>query len=268
MKTASDVLDPRRDPMHPSKRALEEVAFAPTLATAELTAHLAECAACSAEVTALRAERAEFNRALPPRVFAAKLFERADAERTPPLTARLLAWLRPAVAVCAIGLGALTISRALTPAEDPAILLKGDTDVRLTVLVSRGGAAARPLAPSEALRAGDLLRFAVDAPKRGHVVVANLDARGRFSLYAPARPGETLVVEAGANQVLPGSIELDDFVGAERIFVLFSERPIDPAAVERALVDAYAGAKGDLAALPRPRLDAHVASVSITKVAP
>ncbi len=71
-------------------------------------------------------------------------------------------------------------------------------------------------------------------------MVLGVDDRGQiFPYYGEGRLG-SVPAAAGAKVMLPGSIELDDHHGAERVFVLWAAAPIDAAAVKRAVAEALA----------------------------
>jgi hypothetical protein len=57
------------------------------------------------------------------------------------------------------------------------------------------------------------------------------------SVYFPPEGGQSAPVGAGRSE-LPGSIELDDAPGPERLFAYFSEQPLPAAEVARALAAA------------------------------
>jgi hypothetical protein len=94
--------------------------------------------------------------------------------------------------------------------------------------------------------AGDRLRFAYTAPRDGHLMIFGVDDGGQLFPYYGEGQGESerlpasLAVGAGASVMLPGSVELDDHHGVERVFALWSPAAVDPAGVRRAVAQALA----------------------------
>jgi hypothetical protein len=75
-----------------------------------------------------------------------------------------------------------------------------------------------------ALHPGDRLRLAVDDPKGGYVTVLLQEQGGKVEvLYRATELGE---IGPGTHH-LPGSLELDQALGRERLYVLVSEEPPD-----------------------------------------
>ncbi|MCK6551624.1 DUF4384 domain-containing protein, partial [Myxococcota bacterium] len=118
---------------------------------------------------------------------------------------------------------------------------------------------------SEVLHPGDVLRFTAMLPEHGYVFIANVDANGRVSRYFPENSARSAEVPRGLPRTLPGSIELDDFIGLERITLLSSDGPLDEADVFAALARAYERAGGDLTRMAAPALDAAEHAVVIRK---
>jgi hypothetical protein len=92
------------------------------------------------------------------------------------------------------------------------------------------------LEPGKPLRAGDAIRFAVVA-RRGFLMIASVDGRGQAQVYVPYAGSESSAVPTGRPLQLPegGSIELDATPGPERVFALFSARPLQAGVVLAAL---------------------------------
>lgn len=259
-------LAPARTPSHPSGRVLEALAFDdPSVhAGSQDEGHLASCDRCRAQVQELRAQREAFLVQRPPAAFMAQL----EAATPPTWGQRLRSWLSPgpvfgvALAVALL----LFMVRGLGPGEgpDPQVRLRGASS--LTLHVSRGGAPAAPFV-GQALLPGDVLRFVVQAQSDGYALVANLDEEGRATIYVPPDEDQSVPVAAGPDHVLPGSIALDDYVGQERIFLLWSNAPLAPASVTTALKEAFETAQGKLQAIDSIDLEAEISSVTIRKSA-
>jgi hypothetical protein len=93
----------------------------------------------------------------------------------------------------------------------------------------KSGAAVRPGAPGESVRAGDALRFVVPRTEPRYLVILGRDSRGVASVYFPAGPrGERVPPSAepiGSGLALPSSVLLDDAPGSERLYAVFCDEP-------------------------------------------
>jgi hypothetical protein len=69
-----------------------------------------------------------------------------------------------------------------------------------------------------------------------HVIVASVDADARVSIYFPYDGKASAPLPGPGRWEVPGSIQLDDTLGPERVFVFFAEKPLAAADVERALL--------------------------------
>jgi hypothetical protein len=111
-----------------------------------------------------------------------------------------------------------------------------------------------PVAGAGPLRAGDSIRFVVTS-LMPYVMIASVDARGRAQVYAPFQGTQSAAVAVERRLELPegGSIQLDATPGPERIFALFSRRPLAARVVLEALE--RLGARGPDAIRAGERLD-------------
>jgi hypothetical protein len=121
------------------------------------------------------------------------------------------------------------------------------------IVVRRGERVFRA-AEAQPLRAGDAVRFVV-VPPQAFVMIASVDGRGHSQVYAPYDGSESAAVPLDRKIELPenGSIELDATPGPERIFALFSRRPL-PARAVLAALDRL-GARGPSAVRSEERLE-------------
>jgi len=71
--------------------------------------------------------------------------------------------------------------------------------------------------------AGDRLRFAYSSDRPGFLLVFGVDDQGRVFPYYDENALSGVRVEAGAHVFLPGSVELDNHKGWERVFALWAE---------------------------------------------
>jgi len=184
-------------------RSLLGAATDPRLAT-----HAESCERCRRLVGEARADVAQFGASIFPRTLPA--IERAAGRRASPWIAllavpvavatALLLWLRP------------------HGSSEPMFAAKGKATMQ--VYAARGDSVIR-VHEGTRLGAGDRLRFAVNPGTSSFVLIASLDGRGTASLFFPS------TAVASGTTTLPDSIALDDAPGPERVFAVFSDRPLD-----------------------------------------
>ena len=170
--------------------------------------HLGSCAACSARLDQLRQER----------VLAEPLL--AAGRRRHRLAQRRRVWLTAAPVLFAV---AATLLLLLMPRmrEHLPERMKGGSGAALLldVAVRHADGKVETLQPNGRVRPGDMVRFIVSTARPGHLVILGLDAAGKVSVYVA--DGEApRPIERGTRQVMPGSIVLDDTLGAERLVAL------------------------------------------------
>jgi len=196
-------------------------------------AHLAGCAACRRALDDGRAARQQFRARVLPRTEAA-IAARAGAWRWRPL------WIAAPALAAAIALVLVVVSRPGAPGDLPGVAIKGQP--ALQVFAQHDGrvfqvADGAPLAP------GDQIRFVAAPGELGYLLIASVDAAGQVTIYHPYGGDESapIAAAAGPSQELPGSIVLDATLGPERIYALFSRRPIAAAEVRARLAAVAAG---------------------------
>lgn len=155
----------------------------------------------------------------------------AEAEKRPrrPRWASLL-WMGSAGAALA-ATAAVTLF-LVGPKNRPDIAVRGGVSVQAAVL--RGGQ-AEVLRPGSALRPGDRIRLRIDDPHGGYVAVL-LQERSCATevVYAPDEVGAL----APGSHTLPGSLELDEQLGEERLYVILSAERGDVNALQQDLRNA------------------------------
>lgn len=252
--------------LHPSHLALELWAFTPESEPrdAAVGAHVERCSNCANSVNTWRAQRSAFlgqHHAQP------VLDAITSAPSRLPQQGRLqpVQRLGLALALAASLLAVVGVGLKLR-ASDERVHLKGDLGLTLELLVSRDGALATPAPLGAMLAQGDVLRFAVSVPDDGYVFIANVDATGRLTRYFPTaeRAGSERLNKA-TRFVLPGSIALDDYLGDERIVLIYSTTPLEAARIEQALAAAYQ--RAGLDGLEHAELPARLTSIPVHKAA-
>ena len=181
--------------------------------------HVAGCDRCRARVDALEAERARFADEAPPRRRAAPIGK-----------------LRPAIAV---GVGLLAAAAAvvvLVGRREPGVppgTTRAKGSLRLEVYVKQGDHVLP--ARGAVLRPGDAIRFAYAGVDAGYLAVLGRDGGGAVSLYYPAADRAAPAAPAEEEQVLPGSIVLDDSPGPETIYLVHCDAPVPVATLTGSL---------------------------------
>lgn len=122
--------------------------------------------------------------------------------------------------------------------DDAYVGLKGDDAVR--AYLRRAGEIS-PLVDGDDVQPGDAIRFLVDARRGHHVLVVSVDGAQQVSVYFPFGGDGSQELAQGAEQELPGAVELDATLGDERIWILMSRAPIAVATIRPALDRIAAG---------------------------
>ncbi len=217
-------------------------------------AHARTCARCRAELEGAREARRRFAQTVLPRTL-------------PALELRLSVRRRWRSLLSALGLAAgaaaaLAVVALALPERAPAYQAKGAGVLKI---FGRREGRVFPVEDGARLRPGDQIRFGVEAGGAAFALVASIDGRGQANLYLPST---RLAPDAGPIELLPDSIVLDDAPGPERVFAIFSDRPLDSAQIAEAL--RALGASGAEAIRRTRRLPVPFpqASVLLEKLAP
>jgi len=157
--------------------------------------------------------------------------DRAPARRGDDRPSRLSVLAREAGGLAVVsGLAALlavVVTTALRDPVGPQVQVKGSP---LVVHVRHAGQ-VRAATDGETVEAGDALRFTLSC-ESCRVVVLSIDSRGTISRLAPVQ-GEAPIAVTGTT-TLPGSAELDDVSGPERIFAVLGDDRLTWSAAEEA----------------------------------
>jgi hypothetical protein len=103
-----------------------------------------------------------------------------------------------------------------------------------------------PATDGQDFLAGDRLRFAYTCARSGYLLVIGVDDQGRVFPYYPEGSLLGMFTEAGARVLLPGSVELDDHHGWERVYALWSEAQFRDDIVRAAVAAGLAAAGNDV----------------------
>lgn len=279
--TALDALDESASTSspQPGRHELERLLAGELSAerTAVVQQHVDADPALQAKLQDLRAERDAFATKVPFSRFEARLQD--ELEPAPTSTSfieKLRAFLfSPGGMGSFAAVGAAALLFTLMPVDDgagPNRSKGGDSRIAFFVKSDKG---ARLGTDGEQLREGQQVQFALrDDIRAKSVVVVGIDGRGSVSTFV-AQTLETTSKGAAATttppkkqRLLPESIILDDAVGAERFFVVYSNLDATAAeAVVTAAAKQLVADKADLKAVTRLDVDAvSQSSVHIVKV--
>jgi hypothetical protein len=191
--------------------------------------HLEACATCRSLEDGLQADQRHFAREVLPRTGPRLRARMEERERSWARRSWLVAGLVPAAA--------LALLLVVRPGpRDPAPYRgeKGGSS-SFRVVGYRDGRAF-PVRSGTELNPGDDIRFLVTT-RLPYLLIASIDGRGQAKVYVPYDGTGSAAVRAGQPLQLPdnNSIELDAAPGPERIFALFSRRPLEAAPVLAAL---------------------------------
>lgn len=228
--------------------------------------HLVACAHCHGRVERLRADGARRLAAAPREA----MFERVGAEARRRSGSQRAwwrtRWLVPAAAGCAAVLVLLGVAFFGPDGKDaPGVRTKGSVAIDLYLMRARQ---VRPATPADRFQAGDRIQFVYSAPRHRFVFLVSLDDSGRVTNFNHQATPRSVPIEPGVGLVLEGSIILDETPHAERIFAVFSERPLDwteVAAAARRAWDRAAQTHRGVASIQRLPLDQPQASVLLPK---
>jgi len=177
----------------------------------EIEKHLAGCERCRRRLEELRSEREA-------------LFEKRPSLNLTHEPVRK-SWLPALAGACAVLLVVIGVWLFAGLGDEPGgIVFKGAAPA-LRVRVERRGHVFEGNSPLR-LRPGDRIRFAYSVPEDAYLFIVNVDNEGRITPYYPARGKHSIGISRGTQVFLPGSIRLDDYLGKERIFAVFTRDPI------------------------------------------
>jgi hypothetical protein len=134
---------------------------------------------------------------------------------------RWLRWLAPAFLV--------PVAAALLLVARPVLRGAGassETEIKGELIVEtycKRGDKVFPAVEGGDFLAGDRLRFAFSTGRSGYLLVFAVDDQGKVFPYYEENALVGVRAEAGAHVFLPGSVELDNHQGWERVFALWAE---------------------------------------------
>lgn len=242
----------------PPALALERYAFESEETLDEATvSHIRTCSECLDHVRAMRTSRARFQQRNPSRAFIDKL----DTSKP---TRRFGGWLSLATATALAASAVLVLGSLVQDVGEPksvAVTMKGSTSPTLHIYVSREGKPAVRADLRDPLLPGDRIRFVADLPSNGYPVVLSVDRERIISVYTQTSE----LIPAGNARILPGTIELDDYVGEELLVLLVGEQPMARESAKGLVRRRLDSVDGELQQLLQRGLGNHSAAVMIKK---
>lgn len=198
--------------------------------------------------------REEFYRKYPAEVFTARL----EARRRPPVRVLSIAGAMAAAAAVLVfmlmpspppvepgsdsggfGGGGIRFKGARTSPEqvEPA-----EVELRVTAAGAHGPVAVED---GGSLPPGAALKFHYSTTDQDFLMVISVDARGSVYSYYPGEGRTSIPAVRGAGIPLPGGVELDEYLGPERFFALFSSVPLTLDQVEQAVASSKQASQDD-----------------------
>ncbi len=202
----------------------------------EAKAHLDGCPLCQKRWTELNEDKARFEQFVFPRTLQ-KLEERLAA---PTLMERLRAGWKLLVPAAA-GIVAASLAAAVYVGGKDRTQTEDDVYIGIKGSASLEVFANRPesnqffsVKPGTVLKPKDKIRFVVNSAGSKYLLIASRDGAGAFTVYHPFGAQQSGQVSTGRVE-LPGSVELDEVTGSERLIAVFSDSPVPADAVKSAL---------------------------------
>jgi hypothetical protein len=208
-------------------------------ARVEVQAHLAGCTPCRARRDDFAARCDTYLAQAPSFGALAERVDRLRADRTrargrPRARTALFALAAAAAVLLALrsGLTDRTPSGPAAPRE-PELSdgTRGKGVPELGYFVKRGDHVVLG-EPGRVLRPGDRLRFTYTSSRAQQFALLNRDGRGTRVYYPTGT--RSAAIAAGEAVALDFSVELDDYVGSERVLAVFCEEPFDLEPLRRA----------------------------------
>ena len=233
----------------PSALELDAFLLAPLDRQADdsMVRHVQSCRYCQQTVAEQRQARQIFESEIFPDSVGAVTEQVSNQGRVAAKLASVLQGLfaRPSLALASAAMLLLAAGVwQFIPKERPYIGVKGgaDADLAVEVFCKRGERVFR-VSDGDALLPDDMLRFAPTILKKGFLMIVSIEEGGTVNLYYPVGGGKAALIDQ-STKTLPGSIVLDESKGAERLFVVFSEKPFNFEIVARAVQEGLQHASG------------------------
>jgi len=243
-------------------------------------AHVAECAHCREQSDRMASDYADFLERYPTpaslRRPGRSLEELPEpALSTLPPRRRLRAWISVTAAAAAVAAAVVLGLVWILPGTDTRLTLRPPSSERMKggsfveIAVKRAGESVR--FEGQPLQSGDVLAFRVTTD-RHYLLLLSVEKSGRINVFL-TDPGRqhSMAISPGPQQVLSQGVELDDYLGSERLVALLTDRPLSVATVRQELQQWYRALpapKRRSLDRPLPRFNGDTLSWLLIKVAP
>ena len=201
----------------------------------DLTAKVSACAACRETLATFEADNQAFLDTVNVAAESARILERLDAAEAKPAAwwQRFMPIVAPAMALLlAIVFLPSQFSSLYQDAAPGPNRTKGAVAIEMFVDDADGAFQAEP---GIELREGDRVQFRYRADGHGWLMLVSVDGRGAITLLYPVDGEESGSVDPAGIHPLPSSVILDDAIGTERVYAVFSDEPIAFELVEQVL---------------------------------
>lgn len=228
-----------------------------------LRARMKHCEHCQSRLQTMAAEAQAFNASVNPGFESAAILQKLEAIEAQAPAPWWAGFAKPwMLAVGAmVALFAVIPLTQYNPEPGPTVRLKGG-GVGLSMFV-KDIDGVQPGQDGMHLEAGDQIQFRYDADGHEYLFIISVDARGVISSLYPEVPTHSIKVLAEGTHVLTGSIILDEAVGPERIYAIFSTEALEFEDIDKA-VKSGLGDNPDVVALQELPIEAEdVAQSSI-----
>lgn len=189
------------------------------------------CAHCQTELERLSREKDEFLASVNVAAQSAQILEKLEV--TPPqfwiFRGHFSQWVGALTLVVAMAFIVPTVLK-----QDPLMNRTKGAKVGLQVYLNSEGE-ARLIAQGSKLKEGDQIQFKYQARGFTHLMIISVDGRNTISSLYPSAPGSSVSITPEGSHVLKGSIVLDDALGPEKVYAIYSKQALDYVEVERLL---------------------------------
>jgi hypothetical protein len=200
---------------------------------AEIESSAETCKHCQTELSALKRDNQAFLEQVNVAAQSARILDSLESRENRPWFARFQfsQWVGALTLVVAMAF----IVPAIFNSDRSVNRIKGE-NVGLQVYLNTEEEPQLITKGSE-LRDGDQIQFRYQARGYPFLMIVSVDGRQNITSLYPSVPGPSISVAPEGSHILAGSIILDDAIGFERIFAIYSESPLDYYDVEKILED-------------------------------